>query len=136
MIYSNGKIVNIYKGDTPIKKVVKGMDLVWQKVISLPETLVFEGNSYGQSLPLKPSKTYRFEWDTSQYNTKCELGYSAGGSVLNVSIRNNGTFNTPDDCDLVFTFNQFSLKIYEITSGGGSKPLNINAYSYLSEVAA
>ena len=31
MIYNSGKVVNIYKGGTPIKKVMNVTDVVWQK---------------------------------------------------------------------------------------------------------
>lgn len=118
MIYSNGKIVNIYKGDTPIKKVVKGTDLVWQKVIPISEIIVFEGNNYGQSLPLKSLNTYKFVWDTSKYNKPIEIGYGTKGDIKITKINNNDTFKIPADCDLVFIFNQVSLKIYEIANGG------------------
>lgn len=135
MIYSNSKIIDVNNGNTSIKKVVKDANLVWEKVIPISEIIAFEGHSYGQSLPLKPATTYRFEWDTSKYSTTCEIGYRTRGNVTSTSIRSNSTFKTPDDCDLVFTFNQVSLKIYEITNGGGTKPLIFNDYNYLMEVA-
>lgn len=119
MINNNGKIVNIYKADTGYVKVIKGGYLHWQKAEPVKETLVYSGGSYGQSLPLKPSKTYRFEWNTSQYGAKCEIGYRTGGNVTSTSISSDSIFKTPADCDLVFTYSSISLKIFEITGGGG-----------------
>lgn len=71
MIYSNGKVVNIYKGDTPIKKVMNVTDVVWQKkaITNLVDFTFLDsvGAKNYYKLNVKQGSTYTVHLDKPAY---------------------------------------------------------------------
>lgn len=212
MIYSNSKIINLYKGVDDIVKALKGSELIWHEyelhlvyqhygsTIDNPipftpnteylfkmdkptwliyyttsgsrntvyvsdsfkwqapsdldkanfydkdqeykvyqiiddtfvneEKLIFDGYTNRNNLPISGGKSYRFK-----LNEKNEIIFKGKYHQNRIVIENDDIWDAPNDFSFAYLNNPCNVKIYEIVSGGGNKPLNINTYSYLSEVA-
>lgn len=104
----------IYQGR--ISKVLKGIDLIWEKVE--PETLVYtkSGSSYydisiNNWSDLRPNKNYRF-------TTNKDGNYTINSNGISYPIIDKDVFTVMQNCDIKIRntdYNFFDINIYETT---------------------
>lgn len=122
-----------------IQKVMNGKDLVWIYKHS-EELIEFSfldniGSKNYYKIRVKQGETYNIYLDKETY---MDAGYSPNdvSVMIGSKILKTHTVTSPRETDIILTvWGAKVVKVTQIQSGGGSKPLNINVHSYLSEVA-